>query len=278
VWFFLLLTVPLALLCALACWHLRERGRFRRELQKRTDELELQVNQARVAASAKGDFLSRMSHEIRTPLNAIIGMVQIMRGAPESDKIPEYMGLMEDNSKHLMGVINDILDFSKLESGRLVLDEQCFSLRRDIDFLSAMFQSRAGDKGLRLKIELLDITHDGVVADMLRLNQVLINLLSNAVKFTDSGGSVTLTVQELAHLNGESAYRFSVKDSGVGIEPEQAQKLFTPFTQANADISRVYGGTGLGLAISQSIVRMMGGDIELETQPGRVRSSGLQSG
>jgi signal transduction histidine kinase/ActR/RegA family two-component response regulator len=271
IWFVCLHGVLFALLCfivALILWQRRARLRMKEELRKQTVELELQVTRARAAARAKSDFMSRMSHEIRTPLNAIIGMLQIIRGAPQQDKTAEYLELMEDNSKHLMGVINDILDFSKIESGRLILNEQCFSLRRDIEFLASMFKERAEEKGLTLHTELVDITHDGILADQLRLNQVLINLLSNAVKFTDSGGAVMLTAEELVHLDGESAYRFTVQDNGIGIAPEQAQKLFTPFMQANADVTRLYGGTGLGLAISQSLVRMMGGDIELDTQLG----------
>jgi signal transduction histidine kinase/ActR/RegA family two-component response regulator len=270
-WAIILLSIPLlllSLLLVLFFLHRQKGKRFQEELQNRTSELEAQVERAQTAASVKSSFLSRMSHEIRTPLNAIIGVVQIIRDMSLKDKLKEYMEIIEDNSKHLMGIINDILDFSKIESGNLILEEECFSLRRNIDFLNSMFQGRANVKGLFLSIETLDIKHDGIVADRLRLNQVLINLLSNAIKFTDEGGKVTLIVQEIAHMNEDSVYRFTVQDNGIGIDPEQAKRLFTPFIQANAGVSRVYGGTGLGLSISQSIVRMMGGEIEIETVPG----------
>ncbi|MDR1579236.1 MAG: hypothetical protein LBS35_02665, partial [Synergistaceae bacterium] len=247
----------------------RRMSRFHDILKKKAQDLEIQIEKSKSANQAKSDFLSRMSHEIRTPLNAIIGMAQIARNASEKSKIDDCMEKMESNSKHLLGIINDILDFSKIESGSLTLEESEFSLRQDIDFVISMFKDRAKEKKLELQVKFEEIKHDGITSDMLRLNQVLINLLSNAIKFTDSGGRVALTVEEVAHLDGESIYRFIVQDTGVGIDPEQAEKLFTPFTQANAGTTRIYGGTGLGLSISQSIARMMGGEIELETELGQ---------
>ncbi len=244
-------------------------SRLDAELRGRTADLEEEVGRARAAAKAKSDFLSRMSHEIRTPLNAIIGMAQIARSASTVEKIRACMEKMEDNSRHLLGVVNDILDFSKIESGKMVLEEKPFSLVRDVDFVSSMFKTKVAEKNIELRVTIGEIAHDGIVTDMLRLNQVLINLLSNAVKFTNDGGLVELAVDELVHVNGESVYSFSVRDSGVGIDPEGAKKLFTPFTQANTAVSRVYGGTGLGLAISQNIVQLMGGNIELETEVGK---------
>ncbi len=241
---------------------------LRKEMDAKAVDYEQQVEKAKAAAQAKGDFLSRMSHEIRTPLNAILGMAQIAKNTSEKSKVKDCMDKLEDSSKHLLGVINDILDFSKIESGNFALDAKLFSLIRDIDFVVSMLKTKIADKNLNFSADVGGIQHDGVVGDMLRLNQVLINLLSNAIKFTDSGGTIELIVEELLHVGGESVYRFTVRDTGVGIDQEQAKKLFTPFMQANAGVARVYGGTGLGLAISQNIVRMMGGDIELETQPG----------
>ena len=256
----------------LACLLLKRNdtiSHLRAELRKQTSDLEQEVDRAKAAAKAKSDFLSRMSHEIRTPLNAIIGMAQIARGASSMERIKECMEKMEDNSRHLLGVVNDILDFSKMESGKMALEEKSFSLAHDVDFVSSMFKTKVAEKNIELRVRIGEIEHDGIVTDMLRLNQVLINLLSNAVKFTDDGGVVELAVEELVHVAGESVYSFSVRDSGVGIDPEQAKKLFTPFTQANSAVSRMYGGTGLGLAISQNIVQLMGGSIELETEVGK---------
>ena len=247
----------------------RSRNKFDLKLRETTRELEEQIEIAKSAARAKGEFLSRMSHEIRTPLNAIIGMAQIARTSADKGRIDDCMDKLESSTKHLLGVVNDILDFSKIESGSLTLDETQFSLRQNTDFVVSLFRDRARSNALELRLSLEDIRHDGISADMLRLNQVLINLLSNAIKFTEPGGEVSLTVQELVHQEGESVYRFIVQDSGIGISPDQTAKLFTPFTQANAGTARVYGGTGLGLSISQSIVRMMGGEIELETAPGQ---------
>jgi len=271
-WFIALLCILGLLVCVMAfllfryhnrCIHLLD------ELHSMTADLEGQVEKAKAAAKAKSDFLSHMSHEIRTPLNAIVGMVQIAQDAANCDRIDDCLKEMGYYSKHLLGIVNDILDFSKMESGGFAFEEKPFSLIGEIDFIASMFKAKVAEKDLTLRVEAKDIQHDVIFTDKLRLNQVLINLLSNAVKFTDSGGTVELTVEEVLHMNCESVYRFIVRDDGIGIEPEQAKKLFTPFTQANAGVTRLYGGTGLGLAISQNIVQMMGGDIELETEFGK---------
>jgi CheY-like chemotaxis protein len=214
---------------------------------------------------AKSEFLSSMSHEIRTPMSAIIGMAQIARGGADEARIQDCLQKIEDNSKHLIGVINDILDFSKIESGKLLLDEKTFSLKEDLNFIESMFQAKMEEKNLRFRLSVKNIKNDGIFTDSLRLNQVLINLLSNAVKFTDAGGQVGLAVEELMHVGEESVYSFAVSDTGIGIEPEQAKKLFTAFVQANAGMTKKYGGTGLGLVISRNIVEKMGGDIELDS-------------
>lgn len=271
VWFIVLSCILGLSICAivfLSLWHRYRRSQLLGELNGRTEALEEQIEKAKEAVQAKSNFLSRMSHEIRTPLNAVIGMAQIAQNTTDLDKIHDCMDKMEDNSRHLMGIINDILDFSKIESGNLVFEETIFSLVHEIDFIASMFKTKVAEKNLTLRLKIVDIRHDGIVTDKLRLNQVLINLISNAVKFTDPGGVIELAAEELLHMEGESVFRFTVRDNGIGIEPEQAKKLFTPFSQANAGISRLYGGTGLGLAISQNIVQHMGGDIELDTEPG----------
>jgi signal transduction histidine kinase len=239
------------------------------ELLHRTAVLEEQVEDSKAAIKVKSDFLSNVSHEIRTPLNAIMGVAQIIRYTSDEAIIDDCIEKMESSSQHLMGIVNDILDISKIESGNFVIEEGLFSLTSNIEFVVSMFKENARGKGLHLCSEVCDIQHDGIMTDKLRLNQVLINLMSNAVKFTDPGGTVELNVQELFHMDGDSVYRFSVRDNGIGIEPDQAGKLFTPFSQAHNGVTRMYGGTGLGLAISQNIVQMMGGDIELETEFGK---------
>jgi signal transduction histidine kinase/ActR/RegA family two-component response regulator len=226
-------------------------------------------NMEKMASEPGRDFLSRMSHEIRTPINAIVGMAAIAEKTENMAKIKDCLTKIVDGSAHLIGIVNDILDFSKLEAGKLILNEEAFILSEDLEFIDSMFKARTAEKNLRFSVTVSNVEHDCLVTDKLRLNQVLINLLSNAVKFTPPNGSIEVTAEEIFHQEGEGVYRFSVKDSGIGIEPHQAKKLFTPFTQANEKISSSYGGTGLGLVISKNIVQLMGGDIDLDTYPGK---------
>ncbi len=239
-----------------------------KEFEKQTKELEEQTKNARSASQTKSDFLSRMSHEIRTPLNAIIGMTQVAQNTGDVDQLKVYLTNIESNSKHLLGIVGNILDFSKLESGKMKLEEKLFSLRETVAFVVNMFRDRASEKGIKLTANTENIQHDGLITDSLRLSQVLINLMSNAIKFTDEG-EIHLNVEELYFNNGEAVYQFSVSDTGIGIDPKQTGKLFTSFSQASADTTRLFGGTGLGLAISKDLVAMLGGEIELETELGR---------
>jgi signal transduction histidine kinase/ActR/RegA family two-component response regulator len=232
------------------------------------EQLNVMMENLEKMSRAKGDFLSRMSHEIRTPMNAIVGMASIAKHSDDIEKVRDCLHKIEENSGHLIGIINDILDFSKIESGKFELDEQLISLTHNLDFVVSMFKTRVDEKHLDLSLYLIDIKHDGIFTDSLRLNQVLINLLSNAVKFTPPGGIISVRVEERLYVNGEGVYSFSVSDTGVGIDPAHASKLFSPFVQANASVSAAFGGTGLGLVISKSIIEKMGGEIEMESEPG----------
>jgi len=223
---------------------------------------------AESASHAKSDFLSRMSHEIRTPMNAVIGMTQIARNSVDLKKIHNCLNQVENSSNHLLGVINDILDFSKIESGKLDLDLAEFSMTDNLDFIVSMMLSKAKQKNIKLNLKIENIENDGVYADSLRLNQVLINLLSNAIKFSKDKSEIKLAVRELGSLEGYSTYSFDVIDQGIGISEFQASKLFRPFEQADNSITRNYGGTGLGLVISKSLVEMMGGKISLVSKEG----------
>ena len=221
------------------------------------------------ASRAKSEFLSRMSHEIRTPMNAIIGMSQIAQGSDDLWKIRSCLDKIESSSTHLLGIINDILDLSKIEAGKLALDLEEFSLTDDAHFVVSMMQSRAKEKDIMLRLE-VEVEHDVIRTDSLRLNQILLNLLSNAVKFSGNGTTVDIAVREIAtaRSGGRSTFRLSVLDRGIGMDERQVQRIFLPFEQAEASISRKYGGTGLGLPISKNIVEMLGGEFFIHSKPG----------
>ncbi|MDR2945644.1 MAG: response regulator [Candidatus Adiutrix sp.] len=226
-------------------------------------------NGAEAASRAKSQFLSRMSHEIRTPMNAIIGMTQLAIGSRDFAKIDESLRQIDESSQHLLGVINDILDFSKIEAGKMTLESREFSLSENTAFVVSMMQSKASERGISIESKSDGLIHDRVTADSLRLNQVLINILSNAIKFSNQGGRIDLNLSEMSHDQGQSRFRFSIQDYGIGIDPRQQGRLFQPFEQANESVSRSYGGTGLGLVIAKSIVETMGGELSLESEPGR---------
>ncbi len=226
-------------------------------------------NDAEAGSRAKSEFLSRMSHEIRTPMNAIIGMTQLATGSRDFDKIEASLRQIEESSQHLLGVINDILDFSKIEAGKMHLEAREFSLSQNAAFVVSMMRTKAGEKEIGLDLRSGGLAHDYVVADSLRLNQVFINILSNAIKFSHRGGRIDLTLEELSYAEGRGRFRFTVRDYGIGIDPRQADRLFQPFEQADESVSRSYGGTGLGLVISKNIVEAMGGELRLESEPGR---------
>ena len=231
-------------------------------------EIKTAIDDANRANKAKSEFLANMSHEIRTPLNAVIGMSSIARGSQDLEKIHYCMDKIEESSTHLLRLINDILDMSKIEADRFELSFAEFvfeeMIMRIVDMMRFTFEEK--------KIE-LDVYRDpsipySLICDEQRLSQVIMNLLSNAVKFAHEGSSVTLKIVLAGFEDGFNNIQFSVKDSGIGITPEQKKRLFIPFSQADNSISRQFGGTGLGLAISKRIVEMMDGYIDIESEPG----------
>ncbi len=215
---------------------------------------------------AKTEFLSNMSHEIRTPMNAIIGMTQIARKNKDSARMDDYLDSIEGSSKHLLGVINDILDMSKIEAGRLELSEEEMTLSEDILQTISMMRLKDSDRSMTISSE-LTITRDKVIADRLRLNQVLINLIGNAIKFSSEDCHINVEVSEMPEGDW-SLYHFSITDNGIGMNEDQIARLFKPFMQAELSTSKRFGGTGLGLSISKSIVEMMGGEIWVESELG----------
>ncbi|MDL2234144.1 response regulator [Ruminococcaceae bacterium OttesenSCG-928-L11] len=225
--------------------------------------------QAAEASQSKTDFLSRMSHEMRTPMNAIIGMTDIARKTDDPDKIAHCLDTISAASAHLLGVINSILDISKIEAGKLELVDGDFRLEEMLTQLDSVIGFRAAEKKQSYTVTVGEGVPPVLRADRQRLTQVLTNLLSNAVKFTPEQGRIALSVHLLEQTDELCLLEFSVRDTGIGIPPEQQSKLFLAFEQASPAISSQYGGTGLGLAISHRIVGKMGGELRLTSAPGK---------
>jgi signal transduction histidine kinase len=236
-----------------------ENVRLFNEIQEKSRQLE-------IANKHKSDFLANMSHELRTPLNAIIGFSEVMLSGMAGsmpDKQKEFIGDIRDSGKHLLALINDILDLSKIEAGRMELDITRFDLPAAISNAMTLVRGRAERHGIRLASEIsTDVgAYDG---DERKFKQIVLNLLTNAVKFTAEGGTVTMGAQR---VNG--SYVFSVKDTGVGIAPEDQQAIFEEFKQVGKDYDKKAEGTGLGLALTKRLVELHGGYIKVESVVGK---------
>jgi len=233
-----------------------------------TQDLTEALEDAFAASSAKGQFLSNMSHEIRTPINAIVGMTMIGKSATTIEKKDYAFEKIEIASSHLLGVINDVLDMSKIEANKFELSEEEFEFEKMIKKVVNVIIFRVNEKEQVFKLSLDPNIPQRLIGDDQRLAQVITNLLSNAVKFTPEKGSVSLQVNYAGEEGNRCRIQFEVRDSGIGISPEQQARLFTSFEQAESDTTRRFGGTGLGLAISKHIVDLMNGTVWLESTLG----------
>ena len=229
------------------------------------------VAAAETANRAKSTFLSNMSHDIRTPMNAIIGFTTLaISNIDDTERVKDYLAKTLASSNHLLSLINDVLDMSRIESGKIHLEEVEVNLSDVLHDLKTIVSGQIFAKQLELYMDAMDVTDEDVYCDKTRLNQILLNLLSNAIKFTPAGGTVSVRVRQLAgKVRGCGQYEFRIKDNGIGMSPEFAQKIFEPFERERTSTVSKIQGTGLGMAITKNIEDMMGGTIEVQTAQGK---------
>lgn len=236
---------------------------------QRLEDDRTRLMQVEEASQSKTTFLSRMSHEIRTPMNGIIGMLALAEGKMQKqDPAMQYLDKANELSAHLLSLINDILDMSRIEAGKVELENKPFSLRAMGDKLYDMFAKTLDARGIRYAVNFEGVTVDWLLGDELRLSQIMINFLSNAVKFTEQG-EIVVTIRQMMLREGNVDLLLRVHDTGQGMDPNFVYRIFRPFEQESIETGKKYGGTGLGMAITDQLVHLMGGQILVESLPGK---------
>ena len=236
-------------------------------IHDRIRQYETQLDASREASQSKTSFLYRMSHEIRTPMNGIMGMLTLAKGKmKKTDPAMLYLEKAEEVSEHLLSLINDILDMSRIEAGKVELEQKVFSLSGLGQRLYDMFAKNLESRGIRYAVNYGELTVDYVVGDELRISQIIINFLSNAVKFTKEG-EIVVTFRQMMLQDQTVDLMIRVHDTGTGMDPKFINRIFRPFEQERADTAKQYGGTGLGMAITDQLVKLMGGEIVVESTP-----------
>lgn len=279
----MLIALAVYIIIAFVYWGMRKRSmqhlrlqkeeqeaRYKKELEEKNAALELAIAHEAAANRSKREFLFNMSHDIRTPMNAIIGFTSLAAAHIDNrEQVVDYLKKISTSSQHLLSLINDVLDMSRIESGKVSIDKKTVHLPDFIHDIRDILQANVGAKRLSLFMDTLDVEDEDIITDPLRLNQILLNVLSNSIKFTPVGGMISLRVQQKkTSPKGFADYEFRVKDNGIGMSEAFQEHIFEQFSrEESATVSKVQG-TGLGMAITKSIVDMMGGTIEVKSEPG----------
>lgn len=257
--------VPTIVLCAV-----QDVTELKREELRNRTALKEAFRAAEAANHAKSDFLSRMSHDIRTPMNAIMGMTTVAAmNIDDKERLKDCLNKITLSSRHLLALINDVLDMSKIENGKVILSEEEIDMAKMVENLLAIIHPQIQKKNQQLKVNTSNIVHEAVIGDPLHLQQVFVNIMGNAVKFTPEGGTISFSICErTSHIPGSGCYEFIFEDTGIGMKDEFIETIFEPFSRENSDSRQNIEGTGLGMSIANNIVRMMNGNIQVESTLG----------